>query len=146
MHGQEFFKRFWDDLASKIMYYDIRFLAGDFNMSFTEVVKQLRSRGIACDCAAWYPWRHSAKSLHNQFLGFDSCGIFYIGGNVYVSLNWGFNTIDKLTAVAGNFNEAVLDEYSGENYPGQHWAKYKAKKTKKSASNQETRKKIAINV
>jgi hypothetical protein len=46
---------FWDRLAAKIHAHRIQFLAGDFNMSVTEVVKQLRSRGIQSDCIAWYP-------------------------------------------------------------------------------------------
>ena len=39
--------------------------------------------------------------LHDQNLGFDSCGIFYIGGQVEVKLEGGVNGICKLTAVAG---------------------------------------------
>ena len=44
-------------------------------MSITEVVKQLRSRGILIDCVGWYPWRHAVTELHGQPLGFDSCGM-----------------------------------------------------------------------
>ena len=57
---------FWDRLAAKIHAHRFQFLAGDFNMSVTEVVKQLRSRGIQSDCIAWYPWQHMASELHGQ--------------------------------------------------------------------------------
>ena len=43
---------FWDRLARNVRDYNIRLLAGDFNMSLTEVPNQLRRRGIVCDCAA----------------------------------------------------------------------------------------------
>ena len=61
-----------------------QFLAGVSNMSCTQVVKQLNARGSACDCIAWYPWRHESRQLCDQNLGFYSCGIFYIGGRVEV--------------------------------------------------------------
>jgi hypothetical protein len=68
-------------------------VAGDFNMSLTETPKQLRSCGIICECVAWYPWQRDDISCRNAAinagisahrLGFDSCGIFYIGGKVQV--------------------------------------------------------------
>ena len=86
-------------------------------MSFTEVKKQLEQRNLSCDCIAWYPWRHQTKSLHTQKLGFDSCGIFYIGGDVEVKMNWGVNGIPKLAAVADTLSEVedtkgnTLDAY-----------------------------------
>ena len=89
---------FWDRLAQYVQYFGIKFLAGDFNMSFTEVPKQLRSRGILCDCVAWYPWQRNkgpcgmetaVVGLSEQRLGFDSCGIFYIGGRVEITRPWG---------------------------------------------------------
>ena len=67
---------------------------------------KLKARGIACDCIACYPWRHESMQLHDQNLGFDYCGIFYIGGQVEVKLGWGMNGICKLTAVAGPFNRS----------------------------------------
>jgi hypothetical protein len=122
---------FWDRLAKKIRAHRIQFLAGDFNMSVTEVVKQLRSRGIESDCIAWYPWQHMTSDLHGQKLGLDSCGIFYIGGSVQVSLHWGFNHIDILTAVAeeqhADEDSWTLDVYRGTNHPGQHWAAYRSR-------------------
>ena len=89
---------FWDRLVELVKRLGIHFLAGDFNMSLTEVPKQLRSRGITCDCVAWYPWKgDGAQTCNNaeisalsrgQPLGFDSCGIFYIGGRVEVITDW----------------------------------------------------------
>ena len=97
-------------------------------MAFTEVIKQLRSRGIVSDCCAWYPWRHDTTTVHQQPLGFDSCGIFYIGGNVEVALPWSLENIDELTAVADDLKSSTLDVYNGQNHPGQHWAAYRTKK------------------
>ena len=121
-------KAFWDRLAAHVREFGIRFLAGDFNMSFTEVPKQLRSRGILCDCVAWYPWLHVRDGLPSK-LGFDSCGIFYIGGSVEVTLPWNLKHIDDLTAVAGNDGSTNLDKYDGPNVPGQPWDSYRSKKS-----------------
>jgi hypothetical protein len=118
---------FWNRLAANVREFGIQFLAGDFNMSFTEVPKQLRSRGILCDCVAWYPWLH-VKEGSDSKLGFDSCGIFYIGGGVEVSTPWSLKHIDDLTAVAGNDGSTSLDKYEGSNVPGQPWTSYRSKK------------------
>jgi len=91
---------FWDRLANFIRSHGVQFVAGDFNMSLTEVPKQLRSRGLSCDCVAWFPWVHQSIRAHRQALGFDSMGIFYIGGTVEVSLPWRLEDLDKLIAVA----------------------------------------------
>ena len=89
MQWKAVYIKFWDRLAEKIRQYDIEVMAGDFNMSLTRVVPELRSRGLQCDCIAWYPWIHKTEKCHDQPLGFDSCGVFYIGGNVerYFHLN-----------------------------------------------------------
>ena len=127
---------FWDRLASKIKKYGTQILAGDFNMSVTQVVTQLRSRGITCDCIAWYPWR-STTSVHGQTLGIESCGIFYIGGVVGVTMNWMLTDINILTAVADDMDRLcsekrrdLLDRYDGFSGPppGQHWACYRSQK------------------
>ena len=139
----EVLRGFWDQLANNINKFGINFLAGDFNMSLTEVVKQLKTRGITCDCIAWYPWVHAAEPLHAQPLGFDSCGIFYIGGRVQVRLDWSLDHIDVLTAVAEQMPVEVavhpdfdpdtmqmrkkLDTYRGSNHPGQPWHCYRSK-------------------
>ena len=96
---------FWERLADVIRSHGIQFVAGDFNMSLTEVPKQLRSRGLSCDCVAWFPWVHQSIGVHRQALGFDSMGIFYIGGIAQVSLPWRLEDIDKLTAVADDDSE-----------------------------------------
>ena len=74
----------WDRTADLARKHKINFLAGDWNMSLTEVPRQLRSRGILCDCVAWYPWRHvnpgenvKAEMRQTTPLGFDSCAVFF---------------------------------------------------------------------
>ncbi len=120
---------YWDRLARYVQAFGINFLAGDFNMSFTEVPKQLRRRGIVCDCVAWYPWQQpggmeaAVAETSGQRLGFDSCGIFYIGGSVQASTPWSLQHIDILAAVAGD--QAGLDVYHGANFPGQPWTCYR---------------------
>jgi hypothetical protein len=117
---------YWDSLAARIHKYGIQFLTGDFNMSLTDVTVQLRSRGIQIDCVAWYPWCLSGGA-HEQNLGFDSCGIFYIGGSASVRLKFNQLHIQALTsAVAGEFAEMKLDEYKSGSHPGQHWSAYKS--------------------
>ena len=71
--------------------------------------------------------------MHHQPLGFDSCGIFYIGGNVQVSVCWSLQHIDVLTAVADAMDQKYadaqcepLDVYHGQNTPGHHWARYRS--------------------
>ena len=125
---------FLDRLAAKIGMYGIQFLAGDFNMFLTRVPDALHRRGIKCDCIAWYPWLHATTRLHEQALGLDSCGIFYIGGDVQVCLPWSLKHIDVLTAVAGDMGQMsqneqglALDVYEGTNVPGQHWSAYRFK-------------------
>ena len=48
-------------------------LMGDFNMSFFNVVPELRSRGAVVDLAAWYPWKSAAGEPCA-----DSCGIWFL--------------------------------------------------------------------
>ena len=93
---------FWDRLAQICRSHGVHFLAGDFNMSLTEVPVQLRERGIKCDRIAWYPWKHKTKKENNQPLGFDSCAVFYLGGNCDASMSWSLHDIDQLTAFAGS--------------------------------------------
>ena len=126
-------KQFWDRLARYVQHFGIQFLAGDFNMSLTEVPKQLLRRGILCDCVAWYPWQWpqsrgmQAAVMHTteQRLGFDSCGIFYIGGSVQARTPWNLQHIDILAAVAGD--HADLDVYPAANAPGQPWHCYRSR-------------------
>ena len=92
------FIKFWDMLAAKVMRFGIKCVCGDFNMSLTKFVPELRSRGIESACVAWYPWQHATTEHAGQPLGFDSCGIFVIGGPVQVTLDWMEADIPILTA------------------------------------------------
>ena len=124
------YEAFWDRLASKIKQFGVEIMAGDFNLSLTRVVPELRSRGLEVDCIAWYPWFHRADHLFGQRLGFDSCGFFYIGGMVQVKLQWSLKELDILTMVFDNDDAADdrwgLDWYSGTNFPGQPWKCYRS--------------------
>ena len=86
------------------------------------------------DCCAWYPWRRTTTEVHEQRLGFDSCGIFYIiGGVVEVIQRWNLSDLPSLTAVADDIpGEKELDEYEGQNCPGQRWAAYRSTSHKES--------------
>ena len=119
-----------DSLAAKIRSHGVTMMAGDFNMSFTQVVVELRKRGLVCDCIAWYPWMHATTRTHGQALGLDSCGIFYIGGNVQVTLTWSLGDLQELTAVVAGPIESKKDlhVFEGSNHPGQPWGCYKEKK------------------
>ena len=50
------YKRFWDLLASYLLRYEVRLMAGDFNMSFLCVVAEMRARGFQINLAAWSPF------------------------------------------------------------------------------------------
>ena len=116
--------RFWDQLAERIFRYGINFLSGDFNMSLTEVTVQLRRRNVRIDCIAWYPWRHEVDNAPDT-LGFDSCGIFYIGGNAVVNPQYGLSDVGMLTSAVAGPIWRRLPAYKGPNYPGQRWTAYK---------------------
>jgi len=132
MEKKEQWNGYWNRLAQAILRFNVAFLAGDFNMSLTEVPKELRSRGIKCDCVAWYPWQRRGPQAKGEIqseqkLGIDSCAIFYIGGNVTARLQWGFDGIPKLAAVAdGEETPRGLDSYRGSNVPGQSWTCYRS--------------------
>ena len=137
---------FWDRMAAYVGRYGVNFIAGDFNMSLTEVPNQLSSRGVVCECVAWYPWRLKgepagqtneaiADLVSCQPLGLDSMGIFFVGGNVKVKMDWDFNKIYLLSAVADDRGMIVpgrpcmdLTEFEGYNVPGQVWTAYRSKK------------------
>ena len=70
IHWRSVWDAFWDRLAQKIDYFGVDILAGDFNMSLTRVVPELRSRGFEVDCIAWHPWLHATERCHGQPLGF----------------------------------------------------------------------------
>ena len=109
MEWMEPYEHFWDTLARLIGSYEVKFLAGDFNMSLTQVVPRLRSRGFRVDCCAWYPWRHKKDTqvLNDQWLGFDSCGIFFIGGFADIKLRWDLASTSFLTAKGAELEKRV---------------------------------------
>ena len=128
----------WDKLATNIREYNVHFLVGDFNMSLTEVVPQLRARGLTIDTCSWYPWLHEEERIGGYCLGMDSCAIFYIGGDVQVEMPWDNRWVgDILTAAARlpqepqSLVQRGFDTYSGQNLPGQIWSCYKSKKNEK---------------
>ena len=132
-------RNFFNKLAEVIEKYGIHFLCGDFNMSFTQVCKLLRLYGIRIELVAWHPWQQSVGAntvpglvqKGQSTLGFDSCGIWYIGGRVKVSMPWNLTHIDELTAVAGkNPNLPIYDLTN--NHPGQPWQCYRSFKNKES--------------
>ena len=139
-------KAFWDRLARHVLHFCIQFLAGDFNMSLTEVCKQLRARGISCNCVAWYPWQKppndreaAVAGMDEQRLGIDSLGVFYFGWgssrNVEISTPWSLHHIDILTAFAGDHKD--LDVYEGGNHPGQPWDCYRSVKYKETCADKD---------
>jgi len=82
LQWQEAHKAFFDRLHAQILSKKIQFLCGDFNMSLTDVPKQLERRGLKCDCVAWYPWKprgafpEVVDPANTPSLGLDSCAIF----------------------------------------------------------------------
>ena len=134
----------WDRLKNTIVQYGGNFLAGDFNMSLTQVVPRLQARGLQIDTCGWYPWLHEEKGARGHCLGIDSCAMSYIGGNVHCQMQWDIKRIGSLlkssacrpagplsrTAVAASAAAAAseLDTYPGVNVPGQLWNVLKSKK------------------
>ena len=90
----------WDKLYQHITTYNVKLLVGDFNESLAQVVPRLRERGLLVDCCSWYPFLHD--TLHDQGirLGMDSCAMFHIGGDVRISMPWGYSRIDRLLVAA----------------------------------------------
>ena len=85
-----------------IVEHKVNFLVGDFNMSLTQVVPQLRKRGLAIDTCSWYPWLHTDHSEGGYCLGMDSCAIFYIGGNVECQMPWNIDRIGEIILAAAH--------------------------------------------
>ena len=129
---KEAWDAFWDQLAERVRGFGVQFLAGDFNMSLTEVPKQLRKRGIACDCVAWYRFMDGREpdgiEIHGG-LGLDSCGIIYIGGRAEVNPTWKLSDMEVLTALEDKTGR--LDVYQGSNRPGHPWRCFQPKRIKK---------------
>ena len=70
-------------------------------MSFSDVCNQLRSRGIKVDLVAWHPFHITGKVGGSQRLGFDSCGIFFVGGIVGIRLKYSLEHVDLLLSDGG---------------------------------------------
>ena len=122
-------KGFWDLLASYLLKYGVRLMAGDFNMSFLCVIAEMRARGFQINLAAWYPFYMTVQ----EEMMVDSCGIFVIGPWRGVRLNYDCSlfeivaprrthnnsmVMEHITDEAGNFIEAKryeAHEYTIEN-------------------------------
>ena len=106
-------------------------------MSLTQVVPQLRRRGLEIDTCRWYPWLHMEQESGGYCLGMDSCAIFYIGGDVKCEMPWNFDRIGDILKAAVHpcrgpqSRPDRLDTYSGDNKPGMLWNQYKSKKNKR---------------
>ena len=127
LQWQEAHKAFFDRLHAQILSKKIQFLCGDFNMSLTDVPKQLERRGLKCDCVAWHPWKPGGAfpevvdPANTPFFGLDSCAIFYIGGIVTVKLDYGLTSFNHLCSRERDDyakDYAKLDEYADQNTPG----------------------------
>ena len=79
-------------------------------MSVTQVTVQLQRRGWKVDCVAWYPWMHDEYHLFGQYLGFDSCAIFYIGGAVQVKMPRNLGSGPRWFPQAGLLNSTTMRE------------------------------------
>ena len=128
----------WTKLHGIIEKEKPQFLVGDFNMSLPLVVPKLRQMGVKIDMCAWYPWIHTSLCEQGHYLGMDSMGMFYIGGDVVCEMPWTFNSVQELvrkTQRAGpQLREAQryyrrfvgLDVYQEENkIPGKMWNCFK---------------------
>ena len=54
IQGSTKYKDFWDDLAKYLVYFQVRYLCGNFNEALFCVVPELRARGFQINIAAWY--------------------------------------------------------------------------------------------
>ena len=89
-----------DKLARLIQEHDVNFLGGDFNMSSTQVVDELGTRGITADTCACTPWLHERCAAHGSCLGIDSMALLHIGSGVLCEMPWNFENIGELLKAA----------------------------------------------
>ena len=88
---------------------------------------QLRSRGIEVDLIAWYPFRVSVEDERQpQRWGIGSRGIFYIGGQTPVRLQYSLTDINMLFST--EVESTGLGEYGPNAKPGQNWRAYHPKR------------------
>ena len=128
---REDYNEWWDKIYDMIQQHDVNFLVGDFNMSLTQVVPQLRKRGLQIDTISWYPWLH----LEENCLGMDSMAIFYIGGDMISKMPWNIDNIGELLKAASAVprpqlrqsgeGRKRLDTYTGKRFPGQMLTSYR---------------------
>ena len=143
-YSEEKTKKWWDRISELIVEHNPSFLLGDFNMSLTQVIPRLKTRGHMVDACSWYPWMKmdADESCRGYRLGVDSLGMFYIGGDVHCALKWDFDSIGKiLKAAAWDADDDIetlrrqgpqsrlegFDMFDGNNTPGQLWHRYKSK-------------------
>ena len=98
-------KRFWDLLASYLLRYGVRLMAGDFNMSFLCVVAEMRARGFQINLAAWYPF----YMTHQKEMMVDSCGVFVIGPWKGVRLNYDCSLFNIVAPARTASNSMVME-------------------------------------
>ena len=118
-NNERIYARFWDNLAADLKKNNITFMSGDFNMSLTRVLPELRSRGVLADLCAWYPYIAN-NAADDQKFHLDSCGIFVIGGNTAVQMQWD----DTQMHIFASQNSTQLPIYNGAS-PGQSWKCYR---------------------
>ena len=103
-------KVFWDSLASYLLRYRVRVLAGDFNMSFLSVIAELRARGFQINLAAWYPF----YMIKQKEMRVDSCGIFVIGPWQGVRLVYDCTLFDIAAPHRQWHNSMVMEQFADE--------------------------------
>ena len=55
---------FWELFSEKIKTYEVKVLIGDFHMSLSRAIPQLRNRGAEIELGAWYPWKSLDGGTH----------------------------------------------------------------------------------
>ena len=68
----------WQKVVCLCHKFGVQILGGDFNMCLPHVPYEFSSRGLKCDCLAWYPWEVglSNQDTYAQKLGYDSMAFF----------------------------------------------------------------------
>ena len=108
--------QFWQCLAENITRYQVRLLAGDFNMALWCVVPELRRRGIRVDIAAWFPWRCTSEGVFEDVVKCDSEAVFVIGGARSIKLRSSAFALGLESAPA--YKEQVpASFFAGQGYP-----------------------------
>ena len=69
-------KNYFDEITEYIIWFGVRIMAGDFNMSLWMAVVELRARGLQANFASWYPFR----CVSDEKVRMDTRAIIVIGG------------------------------------------------------------------